>query len=245
VCKKEIEIKEDSRLYSSQTKLNNYTIFRECSECKQKRRQILIDKLTEINIERKEKGIVVPFKIPQHLRDKARQRMLLNNPMFSPDIRKKASDTIQERIKSGELIYKKGKEHHLFDKRCKHKLYYVARSRLYQFWTKPVMQRDGFKCKLCGISGRLQVHHLIPFIQIFNSILEENGITTECANNLLNENYEKFEQLVSKIVSRHKLEDGITVCKNCHIDIDNHYRVKKEKTRTFLYENKKDYRSYI
>jgi hypothetical protein len=42
---------------------------------------------------------------------------------------------------------------------------------------------------------------------------------------LKEENEELFEKLVDLVLKDHKLEDGITLCKNCHAEVDSFYRI--------------------
>ena len=60
---------------------------------------------------------------------------------------------------------------------------------------------------------------------MIKKVLKRNNIIN--VDDLLNTDRDLFENLVLQVVEEHKLEDGITVCKNCHIDIDERYRVKK------------------
>lgn len=45
---------------------------------------------------------------------KSRERMIANNPMFNPESVLKMRKTFKERIDSGEIVYKKGLNHHLY-----------------------------------------------------------------------------------------------------------------------------------
>jgi hypothetical protein len=48
----------------------------------------------------------------------------------------------------------------------------------YQKWRKSVLERDGNKCRMCGTSEHLQVHHLIPISDCRDlSLLRMNGVT--------------------------------------------------------------------
>jgi hypothetical protein len=71
-------------------------------------------------------------------------------------------------------------------------------------WRSDVFQRDNFICQECGIRGNyLEAHH----IKEFSKIIEENKIITfELAENC--------EELWN-------INNGITLCKDCHKKTDN------------------------
>jgi 5-methylcytosine-specific restriction protein A len=48
----------------------------------------------------------------------------------------------------------------------------------YSVWRRLILERDGYKCNLCGKTKRLEVHHVIPVAFNGTLILEKsNGIT--------------------------------------------------------------------
>lgn len=97
--------------------------------------------------------------------------------------------------------------------------------RIYSSWTYPILERDNFTCRLCGTKKCLEVHHLEPFT--FKKIL----IT--CADQLgLNLSTWRFwdnaiiEPLADLVIAQHKVENGITLCKECHSIIDRYRNIK-------------------
>lgn len=53
-----------------------------------------------------------------------------------------------------------------------HKLLY---SRLYSIWTKPILERDNYKCQKCGSKINLEVHHDdITMAEIIDIFMDEN-----------------------------------------------------------------------
>jgi hypothetical protein len=154
------------------------------------------------------------------------RRMKTKNPMFDAKIRKRVSVTINERIKSGKLVYKKGHFHHLykgtrtFSNDCRKWL---------KVWIKSILKRDKFSCTVCGrIGGYLHTHHIRPLRDIIKTVLTIEGVV-DIVSVKLND-ISRYEQLIQKIVDAHKMEDGITVCKQCHANIDDRYRRIKKTT---------------
>ena len=152
------------------------------------------------------------------------RRMKIENPMFNEEVRKRVSATIDERIKSGKLVYKKGHVHHLykgnrtFSNDCRKWL---------KAWIQSVMERDKFSCTVCNkIGGYLHIHHIRPLRDIIKMVLTTEGISDIVS--LKSNNITEYERLIQKVVDSHRMEDGITVCKQCHANIDDRYRrIKK------------------
>ena len=144
--------------------------------------------------------------------------------MFNKKTRKQVSNTIKHKIETGEITYKKGHVHHLykgtrtFSNDCRKWL---------KVWIRSVMERDNFSCTVCGVrGGYLHTHHIKPLRDIIKMTLTTEGVS-DIVNVKLN-NITEYERLIQKVVDSHRMEDGITVCKQCHADIDDRYRrVKK------------------
>lgn len=152
-------------------------------------------------------------------------RMIKNNPMKKEEIRLKVKNTTKENIKSGKIVYKKGKEHHLylgnryFGMEC--------RKALYGTWIFPILERDNFRCTKCGENKKLQVHHIKPLRSIIKEVFKENNLIYESAYFTRENNEELFNKLLEEVVKKHKLDNGITVCMNCHSIIDAFYKKRK------------------
>ena len=151
-------------------------------------------------------------------------RMRRYNPMFSETTRKKVSATIQARYDNGEIKCKRGtnnplyKGNRTFSNDCRKWL---------RKWIKSVMMRDKYTCTVCGkIGGYLHVHHITPLRDIIKNTLTMEHVSDIVA--LKVNNIVKYEELLQKVIDIHKMEDGITVCKQCHANIDDRYRrIKK------------------
>lgn len=79
----------------------------------------------------------------------------------------------------------------------------------YKEWRTKCFVRDEWTCQTCGIKGSLEVHHLKPF----STILIENKI-------------ESFEEAV-KISELWDMNNGVTLCKDCHSLADKFRNSKK------------------
>src|ERR1035437_1632027 len=147
------------------------------------------------------------------------ERMSKNNPMFDKGVSSKVGSTIKRKVKSGEIVYKRGHEHCLykgtrtFSNDCRKWL---------RLWILSILQKDNFQCSICKKKEGLHVHHLRPLREIIRQILEKNNIKDVSV--LKNENVHKYEYLIQQVVNEHKIEDGKSVCKQCHANIDGKYR---------------------
>lgn len=92
-------------------------------------------------------------------------------------------------------------------------LYMRLRSLLANHQVKEILERDKHSCQLCGCNEHLEVHHIRRFRDIFNEILDENGITSD---NLLDNEEDLFMKM--KDDSRFLDPDNlITYCRDCHL----------------------------
>ncbi|MFZ2152188.1 MAG: HNH endonuclease signature motif containing protein [Minisyncoccia bacterium] len=80
----------------------------------------------------------------------------------------------------------------------------------YLHWRTNIFQRDGYKCVLCGSSGKLHSHHIKPF----SLILEENNIVTV---DQARDCYELWET-----------SNGQTLCIPCHKQTGNYLKNAKK-----------------
>jgi len=144
------------------------------------------------------------------------ERMRKNNPMKNPEIRKKVTETIKLGYATGKIKKKFGKESPIW--KGKRNRFQTIRTRLYIEWTRPIMERDNFACKLCGKTKcRLEVHHNE---ETFDNIMEK-VLRNKNVNNLSDD---EFEDLIIQTIAYHKNIDGITVCVPCHKKIDSKRR---------------------
>jgi hypothetical protein len=98
---------------------------------------------------------------------------------------------------------------------------------LYSAWVFPILKRDNFTCVLCHKTKcKLEVHHLIPYQYIFAESLSNLGLNIEDWEKYDEETLQKLHELVLK---KHRMKFGVTVCFDCHCDIDPHRRKFKKK----------------
>lgn len=77
---------------------------------------------------------------------------------------------------------------------------------MYQYseWRSKVFERDGWECQTCHDRGYVTAHH----IKSFSAIIKENKITTTV--------------MASKCLELWDIENGVTLCENCHSLTDNY-----------------------
>ncbi len=95
-------------------------------------------------------------------------------------------------------------------------LYKIIQRNLWSVWKKPILERDEFKCGVCGSKKQLEVHHLRYLVGIRDEVIAENP-------DLDIVDYDSRAKLAAIIVGRHTLQDGTTLCHSCHIT----YHVEK------------------
>ena len=49
----------------------------------------------------------------------------------------------------------------------------ACKNLLYISWTRPILERDKFKCTQCGTHEELEVHHIKPFRKILQTVADE------------------------------------------------------------------------
>jgi len=156
------------------------------------------------------------------------QRMKTQNPMFSNFVKDKMSKTLNGKIQSGEIKYKRGSNHHLWKGGCRD-FNVACRSRLYLPWTKKVFERDKYICTVCSgkpISGCLHVHHIKPLNDFINDVKQKYAISS-----FKDIDKENWTQYIDEVVSNHRIEDGITVCPKCHNNLDRYFYNINDKGR--------------
>ena len=96
---------------------------------------------------------------------------------------------------------------------------------LYISWKRPILERDDFKCQKCGSRKNLEVHHLSPFRDILRDVSKKLNLNLSKYNEWSVEELNLFRE---EIIKEHKLEDGITLCKLCHMEEDRFRRRFKD-----------------
>lgn len=86
----------------------------------------------------------------------------------------------------------------------------IIYSMLRPVWGKPIMKRDNYTCQKCGKrGGDLHVHHLRFLTQIRDDVLREHP---ELDLDIPSDK----RRAAILIVAEHNLNDGVTLCPDCH-----------------------------
>ena len=80
-------------------------------------------------------------------------------------------------------------------------------------------------CQKCGSRKNLEVHHLRPFRDILRDVSKKLNLNLSKYNEWSVEELNLFRE---EIIKEHKLEDGITLCKLCHMEEDRFRRRFKD-----------------
>lgn len=99
-------------------------------------------------------------------------------------------------------------------------LHMRLREAFYKNLARKVLQRDHYKCTMCGSKKQLHVHHIKPFKELLNNILKKNA----------NLDPIKDQDLLYNIALEDKdfndLDNLITLCKECHLFKVHKYKKK-------------------
>ena len=147
-----------------------------------------------------------------------------HNPMFDKNNIEKMKQTQQSMRENGKIALVRGSKRKNF-KRSRTIQNYI-RLRLFP-WKKKNFERTNYTCEVCGKRGRLlHVHHLEPFIDIFNYFINKNNLNnTEIV--YMSPEYLKLEE---DIVNYHFSKDiGLVVCEDCHAKVDKKYHARHKK----------------
>ena len=144
------------------------------------------------------------------------QRMKTNNPMKDRSISSKVSDTIKSKIKSGDIIYNKGKDHHLWKGNRDNN--HFIRSRLTD-WIKYNLKNANFKYSICESTKNLEVQYDEPLRDIILRFTTKN--LSEYSQNSC-----EFENICNQVEDYHRNNDiGQVLCKLCHSKRDSYRKI--------------------
>ena len=105
-------------------------------------------------------------------------------------------------------------------------LYRLLYGRLYDIWTKPILERDNFTCQKCGQEGgKLQVHHNKETLaEIIFKFVSKFAID---AKDLSTEKKKLIRDQILKYHASGKVS-GITLCIKCHKKAEKEMRRTKQ-----------------
>jgi len=136
---------------------------------------------------------------------------IYSSPKLCIDCGKPLGKRVSIRCKHCDLKSRAG-EGHMWWKGGLSDLRNITSKMLYNAWKFPILERDGFKCIVCGSSENLEVHHIHLYHEIRDNVLASN-------KHLSLDIYEDKVKIAKKIVSAHSDEIGVTLCRSCHMKI--------------------------
>ena len=89
---------------------------------------------------------------------------------------------------------------------------YMRLRTYFRLWqAREVIKRDHRMCQLCGSKKNLQVHHIVPFKDIFNDILLRNPSLDVVRD------ADKLYEIATNDEKLNDMDNLITYCKECHL----------------------------
>lgn len=96
----------------------------------------------------------------------------------------------------------------------------IRKSSEYNEWRNQIFARDNYTCQECfRVGGDLEVHHKKPFTELLSEFLAEYNQFSPY------EEKEILARLAMKYNSFWDINNGITLCIECHSKIDKHRRI--------------------
>lgn len=99
-----------------------------------------------------------------------------------------------------------------------------------EFWRRACMERDDYKCRITGETGKLAVHH---YPKSFSKLFDEFLALHDDLNST--ENYDQLFALSGDFKPFWNIDNGMTVTKEMHIKLHMHNGIKDEEI-TALYD---------
>lgn len=88
----------------------------------------------------------------------------------------------------------------------------IVRSLLFRTWSKPIFERDNFRCMQCGSENNLSIHHIVSFNKLLKEVFEQypyldiRSYDDKC---ILHKACLEYPPLSDT-------DNGITLCVSCH-----------------------------
>lgn len=130
-----------------------------------------------------------------------------------PVCQKQRSEHMTKQWMTGSLVALTGADH-LQWKGGVSALQPFVRSHLFRAWSRPIMERDGFTCRVCGKQSDLCVHH---DRERFSAVLQK-AMERFCVDDASQMTFEQKSELCLWVVDYHLDNNvsGLTLCEQCH-----------------------------
>lgn len=135
---------------------------------------------------------------------------------FTEEEKRQRSETMRENWKTGKIVPLSGLDHSQWNGGTSSITQRIrGNSQLYESWKRPILKRDEWKCRHCGRTVELVVHHNQErFAEIVKKCLF--ALYPDALERELT--WEEQGEIVKRVVFYHVQNDvsGITLCWDCH-----------------------------
>jgi hypothetical protein len=136
---------------------------------------------------------------------------------FTRDERKSNSIRMKKQWEDGNLVPLRGPAHSQWNGGTSSITQRMRGSyQLYERWKRPILIRDGFRCRRCGEDGNLEVHHDgEKFVEIIRKVIVHQFGEAALDREL---SFDEGSIIINAVVEYHTTfqVSGLTLCERCH-----------------------------